>query len=172
MGGWLSYLWWGGDPDIVNPISGLTRREIYAVQRSWALVHKDSTANGIELLKRLFRAYPETKEFFKMVRKLPEEEYERNFQFKAHVINLMSSLDQAVKTLDQPEIVIEMMLKIGDSHRKRKLQEQHFYDLKDVLVKMLIEVLKPDSTTLGAWAKTVDFWYKHIFVSLSGTDGR
>lgn len=62
-----------------------------------------------------------------MVRKLPEEEYERNFQFKAHVINLMSSLDQAVKTLDQPEIVIEMMLKIGDSHRKRKLQEQHFY---------------------------------------------
>lgn len=52
MGGWLSYLWWGGDPDVVNPISGLTRREIYAVQRSWALVHKDSTANGIELLKR------------------------------------------------------------------------------------------------------------------------
>lgn len=45
-------------------------------------------------------------------------------------------------------------------------------DLKDVLVKMLIEVLKPDSSTLGAWAKTVDFWYKHIFVSLSGTDGR
>ncbi|XP_068631986.1 cytoglobin-like [Battus philenor] len=172
MGGWLSYLWWGGDPDVVNPVSGLTRREVYAVQQSWALVYKDSVGNGIELLKRLFRAYPETKEFFKMVRKLPEEEYDKNFQFKAHVINLMSSLNLAVTNLNQPEIVVEMMLKLGESHRKRKIQQQHFFDLKDVIVKMFIEVLNLDSSTLGAWGKTVDFWYKHIFEALTDGDGR
>jgi hypothetical protein len=31
---------------------------------------------------------------------------------------------------------------------------------------MFIEVLKLDDATLGAWGKTVDFWYKHVFETL------
>ncbi|CAK1547058.1 unnamed protein product [Leptosia nina] len=166
MGGWLSYLWWGGDPDLVNPISGLTRREVYAVQQSWAPVYVDSVANGTELLRRLFQAYPETKDFFKMVKRSSEEEYAHNPQFRAHVINLMSSINLAVTNLNQPEVVAAMMNKLGDSHGRRKIQEQHFHALKNVIVKMFIDVLKLDSNTLGAWGKTVDFWYKHIFETL------
>lgn len=52
MGAWLSYLWWGGDPDEVSPVSGLSRREVYAVQKSWAPVYANSVANGAELLRR------------------------------------------------------------------------------------------------------------------------
>ncbi|XP_047995400.1 myoglobin-like [Leguminivora glycinivorella] len=167
MGSWLSYLWWGGDPDAENSLSGLTRREVYAVQRSWAPVFANSVANGTELLKRLFRAYPETLEFFKMVRKLPEHEYESNLQFRAHVINLMNSIDLAVRHMNQPDVVAAMMEKVGDSHKKRKISERHFLELKEVLLKMFIEVLKLDETTSGAWTKTVDFWYKHIFTNLT-----
>ncbi|XP_063534117.1 globin CTT-VIIB-8-like isoform X6 [Cydia strobilella] len=167
MGSWLSYLLWGGDPDAVNSLSGLTRREVHAVQRSWAPVFTHPVANGTELLKRLFRAYPETREFFKMVRKLPEHEYESNMQFKAHVINLMNSIDLAVGHMNQPDMVAAMMEKIGESHKKRKISERHFLELKDVLIKMFIEVLKFDDSKLGAWSKTVDFWYKHIFTSLN-----
>ncbi|XP_073944685.1 globin-like [Choristoneura fumiferana] len=163
MGGWLSYLWWGGDPDAVNPLTKLTRREVYSVQKSWASVFADSFANGTELLKRLFRAYPETKEFFKMVRKLPEEEYATNIQFKAHVINLMNAINLAVTNMNQPEVVAAMMQKIGESHKKRQITEKQFLDLKNVIVKMFIEVLNLDDATLCAWGKTVDFWYQHIF---------
>ncbi|XP_045497252.1 globin-like isoform X1 [Colias croceus] len=170
MGGWLSYLWWGGDPDVAHPVSGLTKREVYAVQKSWALVYADSMANGTELLKRLFRSYPETKEFFKMVKKSSEEEYPHNPQFKAHVVNLMASLNMAVINLNQPEVVAAMMNKLGESHGRRKIEQRHFHDLKDVIVKMFIEVLKLDNATLGAWGKTVEFWYKHIFETL-GTKG-
>lgn len=52
MGTWFSYMWWGGDPDVVNPVSGLTRREIHAVQKSWAPVNANSFATGSELLRR------------------------------------------------------------------------------------------------------------------------
>ncbi|VVD04512.1 hemoglobin-3-like isoform X2 [Leptidea sinapis] len=172
MGGWLSYLWWGGNPDVKNPISGLTRREVYAVQQSWAPVYADAVTNGTELLRRLFNAYPETKEFFKMIKKLSEEEYTSNFQFKAHVINLMSALNLAVANLNQPEVVAAMMNKLGESHRKRSIQEKHFHGLKEVIVKMFIEVLKLDSGTLGAWDKTVNFWYKNIFTTLNSNDAR
>ncbi|CAH3996928.1 globin-like isoform X1 [Pieris brassicae] len=172
MGGWLSYLWWGGDPDVVNPKSGLSKREIYAVQQSWAPVYADSITNGTELLRRLFQAYPDTKEFFKMVKNSSEEDYPQNPQFKAHVINLMSSLNMAVTNLNQPEVVAAMMNKLGDSHGRRKIQQEHFNDLKNVIVKMFIEVLNLDASTLGAWGKTVDFWYKHIFETLGKIETR
>ncbi|CAH2980421.1 unnamed protein product [Chilo suppressalis] len=172
MGGWVSHLLWGGNPDEVNPVSGLTRREVYAVQKSWAPVFADSVGNGTEILKRLFKTYPETREFFKMIKKVPESEYAQNIQFKAHVINLMTSLNLAIINLNQPEVVAAMMYKIGDNHKRRQIKEKHFNDLKNVLVKVFVEVLKLDAKTLEAWGKTVDFWYKHIFPALNATETR
>ncbi|KAJ8727985.1 hypothetical protein PYW08_016370 [Mythimna loreyi] len=170
MGGWLSYIWWGGDPDEVNPVSGLTRREINLVQKSWAPVNADMVNTGAELLRRFFTAFPETKEFFKMIKNTPDDQYLTNPQFKAHVINLMTSLNLAVENLNQPEVVAAMMNKLGESHGRRKIQEQNFHQLKEVIVKMFIELLKLDDATLGAWGKTVEFWYKHIFETLTKTE--
>ncbi|XP_045497257.1 non-symbiotic hemoglobin 1-like [Colias croceus] len=167
MGSWYSRLLWGGDPDEVNPVSGLSRRDIYLVQKSWAVVYADALANGTELFKGLFRVDPTTLTFFKMLKNVPEEEFGNNFQFRAHVLNLMTSFNQAVINLHQPEVVIVLMNKLGESHRKRRIVKSHFDDLKGVLVKMFIEVLKLDESTLGSWGKTVDFLYKHIFETLS-----
>ncbi|XP_050346396.1 uncharacterized protein LOC126770840 [Nymphalis io] len=166
MGGWVSHLWWGGDPDNMNQISGLTMRDVYAVQKSWTRARANPVATGIELFTRLFHANPKTKVFFKMIRNLPEYQYSQNHQFKAHVINLMSSLSSAVDNLNQPEVVAVMMNKLGESHGRRKVEEKHFNDLKGVIMKMFIEVLKLDEETLVAWGKTVDFLYKHIFETL------
>ncbi|XP_072931571.1 hemoglobin-3-like [Epargyreus clarus] len=170
MGGWVSHLWWGGDPDAKHPVSGLTLREIHAVQKSWAPVNANAVANGTELLKRFFRAYPQTKEFFKMIKNVPEEKYADNIQFKAHVVNLMSSLTLAIDNLHQPEVVAVMMNKLGESHHRRKIPQQNFHDLKTVIVKMFIDVLHLDGATLNAWGKTVDFWYKHIFDSMKDNE--
>ncbi|CAH0719507.1 unnamed protein product, partial [Brenthis ino] len=172
MGSWMSHLLWGGDPDAINTVSGLSKRDIYAVQKSWAPVMADSVGTGTELLKRYFRAYPEAKDFFRMIRNVPEDEFSQNHQFKAHVINLMSALDLAVRNLHQPEVVAAMMTKLGESHGRRKIQEKNFHDLKGVIVKMFIEVLKLDDKTLGAWGKTVDFWFKHIFETLNSGENR
>ncbi|KAH9631961.1 hypothetical protein HF086_000298 [Spodoptera exigua] len=102
-----------------------------------------------------------------MIKNIPDDEYLTNPQFKAHVINLMTSLNLAVENMNQPEVVAAMMNKLGESHGRRKIREQNFQELKEVIVKMFIEVLKLDETTLGAWGKTVDFWYKHIFETLN-----
>lgn len=61
-----------------------------------------------------------------MVRKLPEEQYIDNPQFKAHVMNLMTALNLAVTNLNQPEVVAAMMNKLGESHRRRKIQQKNF----------------------------------------------
>lgn len=61
-----------------------------------------------------------------MIKDQPYEEYAQNPQFKAHVINLMTALNQAVVTLNQPEVVIAMMNKLGESHGRRKIQRTNF----------------------------------------------
>lgn len=68
-----------------------------------------------------------------MIKNLPEEEYLSNMQFKAHVINLMTSLNLAVENLNQPEVVAAMMNKLGASHARRKIQEKNFDVSRNVL---------------------------------------
>lgn len=50
-------MWWGGAPDAVHPLSGLSRRDVHAVQRSWAPLYADSVSIGTELLKRYTQFY-------------------------------------------------------------------------------------------------------------------
>ncbi|XP_061713228.1 globin CTT-V-like isoform X2 [Cydia pomonella] len=221
MGSWLSYLWWGGDPDEVNSLSGLTRREVYAVQHSWAPVFANSVANGTELLKsfsimghllsrwwwggdpeaanpvsgltlrqvyqiqitwqlvnadagkygmelflRLFRANPESKTFFKAIRDLDEDRIRNSYQFKAHAINFMSAISLAVTNLRQPEVVVAMMDKLGESHGNRKISTKYFYETKAVLVGMLKNDLKLTSDQIMAWESFISFMYKHILDKL------
>lgn len=53
MGSFFSYLWWGGvDPDAINPLSGLSKRDIYNVRTSWTKVSADGIGSGGELLVR------------------------------------------------------------------------------------------------------------------------
>lgn len=72
-----------------------------------------------------------------MIRKVSEDQYELNPQFKAHVINLMSSLNQAIANLNEPEVVVVMMHKLGESHKKRQIKEKHFEVCMDMLFSSL-----------------------------------
>ncbi|CAG9584508.1 unnamed protein product [Danaus chrysippus] len=166
MGGIVSRIWWGGDPDVVDAYSGLSNRDTYIVQKTWALVYCNAAENGIELFKRLFHANPETKYFFVTFRNLSDEELDKSHQFRAHVINLMSSLNLAITNLHQPEVSAALMNKLGVSHGKRGIREEHFLSLKHVMVDMLSSLLGLDESALMSWNKTIDFIYKHIFETL------
>jgi hypothetical protein len=42
-------LWGGGDPDAPNPESGLTARDVYNIQDSWAPIYADAGNIGLKL---------------------------------------------------------------------------------------------------------------------------
>ncbi|XP_059045410.1 globin-1-like [Achroia grisella] len=166
IGGFLNNLWWGGNPDELHPITGLSRRDVYAVQRSWSRIYSDPGKYGLMLFIKLFRADPETKSFFKTIRNMGEEELSNSFQFRAHAINLMTSINAAVVSLHQPEVVIILMNKLGESHHKRHVEAKHFEEVKAVLVDILKTELKANQSLIESWGKFVDFIYKHIFEKL------
>ncbi|CAK1595913.1 unnamed protein product [Parnassius mnemosyne] len=159
----LNRILWGRDPDKPNPMSGLTPRDIYAVQRSWAVMYAEAGKYGLELFIRLFRLNPVTKTYFRTIKDMNEEQLSKSFQFKAHAINLMSSINTAVTNLNQPEVVIALMNKLGETHKKRRVEKSHFEDVKAVLVDILRNDLKLTDDVISSWAKFVTFIYKHIF---------
>lgn len=169
MGALLTYLWWGGNPDIPNPVSGLTQRDIYNVQKTWALAYKDRIGTGMELMKRFFDAYPENRNFFQSFKDMGHEEMQANNQFRAHVVNLMTALNNTIEHLAQPDIVTAMMTKLGDSHAKRKITSKNFNELKEVLVKLLIDAVHLNKECLLSWDRTVTFLYKIILPQLETT---
>ncbi|GBP38384.1 Cytoglobin [Eumeta japonica] len=166
MGGWVTRLWWGGDPDSPHPASGLSRRDVYLVKRQWKAIYANVIPNGVELFKRYFRAHPDAKRFFIFVSKLREDDYDTSAQFKAHVLNLMGALNAAVEHLHEPDVAAALMAKVGESHRRRSIKKQNFYDMKDVFLKMLAEVTESDQVALQSWGRAVDFLFGSILTTL------
>ncbi|XP_073944687.1 uncharacterized protein [Choristoneura fumiferana] len=96
---------------------------------------------------------------------MSEEEFSASYLFRAHAINLMASINQAVTHLKQPELVIVMMNKLGETHGRRQVERKHFNVTKVVLVGMLQD-LKLSADVINSWDKCLDFLFEHIFAKL------
>ncbi|KAL0841052.1 hypothetical protein ABMA28_014818 [Loxostege sticticalis] len=169
----MNYIWnkiaWGGDPDEINDVTGLSKRDIYNIRKSWTAMYAESEKYGLQLFLGLFRLNPVTKTFFKTIQDLDEEAISNSAQFRAHVINFMTSFNSAVTNLEHPEIVIALMNKLGESHRRRRIQKEHFDEVKVVLVDILKNQLNASDDLLASWTRFVGFIYKNIFEKLCET---
>ncbi|PZC86299.1 hypothetical protein B5X24_HaOG211460 [Helicoverpa armigera] len=168
MGETFSRWWWGGDPDQINVISGMSLRDVYNVQQSWKTIHANPLDNGYLMFFRLFEADPETKTFFKILDNARSEaDMKAYVKFKAHILNIMGALNNSVVNLDKPEVVVVWMEKLGTAHQKFNIRERHFWVFRDVLVNILQNDLKLSEPIVKSWGRYVTFIYSHILPKLS-----
>ncbi|KAK7862852.1 hypothetical protein R5R35_008451 [Gryllus longicercus] len=170
---YLSYLWNGDagaaapaiDWDRTDPATGLTARQKKFVTDTWELVKKDIKGNGVELFIRFFERRPDAVPRFRSFVGVPLEELRHSKRLLAHTNSVMYALDSVVASLDDPECLHEMLLKMGENHGRRRVTEQEFLDLKVVLMDLLKDKLDIHLNEEGeeAWSKTIDVAYKGIF---------
>ncbi|CAG9786288.1 unnamed protein product [Diatraea saccharalis] len=163
----LNKIRWGGDPDTPEPHTGLSKRDVYNIKRTWEIIYAQGETYGLEVFLRLFRMNPVTKTYFKMVKDMDETEIKKSNRFKAHVITFMSSLNMAVANLHQPSVVEALMNKLGESHRKAHVDIVHFEEARTVLIDMLKKDLAQSDDVISSWGRFIAFIYKHIFVKLT-----
>ncbi|CAH0579150.1 unnamed protein product [Chrysodeixis includens] len=166
MGDMFIKWWWGGDPDERDELSGMSRRDIYHVQKSWTPIYANATGNGFLMFKRLFEADPVSKTFFKPIARATEAEMASSMYFRAHLINIMASLNTSIQNLDKPEMVKLLMHKLGDAHRRLKIEKRQFWVFKDVLVNILKDELKLSDDVIVSWDRYITFIYEHILPRL------
>lgn len=108
---------------------------------------------------RLLTAKPEYQELFSF-RGVPLEQLPNDRRLKAHARNVMYTLSMVVASLEEPDVLQEMVHKVAVSHLKRHLTEEHFLGLKGAFVSFLGEALgsSHDEAVLTAWSKTFDLF--------------
>nr|CAD7417409.1 unnamed protein product [Timema poppensis] len=80
-----------------------------------------------------FRTYPQKLEKFAAFSTVPLDELPTNKKFHAHANAIMYTVTSVVDNLDEPEVLVEMLKKLGENHGRRKIVKSEF----EVLVEML-----------------------------------
>ncbi|KAJ3645412.1 hypothetical protein Zmor_023072 [Zophobas morio] len=135
------------DPD---PITTLTSRDKYVVQTSWAPVKKDLTGNGVALLLLFFDKFPEEKLHFPF-KDVPKEELKGSKKFQAHCNSVMTNVDALIANLNDGELLVNLLEKLGKSHKRHQLKPPSFAHLKTTILELFSSFM--NSEAIQTWDK-------------------
>lgn len=88
---------------------------------------------------------------------MPIAELRGNKKVLAHANSVLYAITSLVDNLDDPECLVEMLHKVGDSHGTRHIEIEMFNNLGVTLVGLLVEKLGPNvmnASAIDAWKKT------------------
>lgn len=144
-----------------DPVTGLSARDRYLVNNSWAMVKKDLKGAGMHVFKLLFEQHPDVQEMFPFAKGKSYEEYKSDPRFAAHINSVLYTLTSVVDHLDDPDVLEAMIRKTGVNHYRRSVSMEQFKVLGGVLVQALNDLLGPrvmNAETTASWGKT----YTHL----------
>lgn len=162
MGFLLSKLsWYPAEPpdyDVVDEKTGLTPRQKQIVKDTWDVVKLDIKVNGVDLFIMYFQKHPHYQKVFRAFSDVPISELKGNRRLLAHATSVMYAITSVVDNLNDPDCLVELLAKIGDSHIPRNLARHHFEDLGSVILEILEIKLGSrlmNDTAKDAWRKTL-----------------
>ncbi|XP_074094604.1 globin-like [Cotesia typhae] len=162
-------IWGHSNVDVVDPVTGLSGRDVRLVQSTWAIVKKDRLASGITVMLGFFESHPEYQSYFDEFRDVPRQDLPGNKKFQAHALSVMTALSKTVDALNNVGVLEANLTALGKRHGNRELTEQQFQHLKIVIVDVFRQTLGDQFTeeTEEAWTKTFKVMYSYIFKGLS-----
>lgn len=143
----------------------LSEQEIKIVKESWAVVMENPEGNGILILTTFFDKHNYVSAFEKF-KGIPLEELHEHPTYKRHALAIIRAIDSVIENLDDDSKVKDGLIALGKQHQKRNLSEQHFLELKEVILNILADKLKLSSEGCTAWNKTFDIALNHVFEGL------
>jgi len=140
---------------------GLEENDVSAVQESWKIAKSVAKLrdHGIAFFELLFTEHPSWRtEFFSHLGDAPMEDLKKTPKFRAHSTLVMSNLDSWVKNLDELDMVVASVQKLGQNHAARGIMSAQFATIGEVVLLYLKAGLKDQFTEemeVG-WTKLLD----------------
>jgi len=98
---------------------GLTKRQRFLLKGSWKGVSRELQVTGVRVFIKMFQDHPETLEHFPKFRDLDSSDKQRNSEaFKEHAEKVFIRLDEALLSVEEPEILTAILLETGAYHKK------------------------------------------------------
>jgi len=146
-----------GRTDDPDSVTGLTSRDKYLLQSSWDPIRKDLTSNGVTLLVLFFEKYPEEQQHFPF-RDMPVKELNSSKKFQAHATGVMYAVSSIVDSVNDSDLLVNILIKIAENHKRRKITADSFWKLKGVMVELFKKLMSKDA--VEAWDKALQVIFK------------
>ncbi|XP_044732886.1 globin isoform X2 [Chrysoperla carnea] len=172
MGALMSYIWGPSLPpdyDVPDEKTGISQRDKDNVQQAWELILKKGVREmGISLFSSFFEAYPHNQKFFRTFKDTPISQLSQNSLFRAHSSNIMHAFTGIVGLLDDPEALVETLLKLGSNHRPRNIGKKPFEEFRAALPLWLSKELGSqfDKGKEESWDKILNLAWSIIYQTL------
>lgn len=139
--------------------TGLTYRERKHVRDSWQAFCRAKPDYGVLIFVEFFQRYPSHLQLFPPFGNLPLRDLVCNHTFRAHGSAVGHQITAMVDTLDDPDVMIELIRKNAVRHAlKSGVKAEHFESLLHVMLETMQtrcpEHFTPD--VIAAWTKLFD----------------
>ncbi|CAH1183081.1 unnamed protein product [Phaedon cochleariae] len=141
-----------GRTDDPDPVTELTSRDRYLIKSSYQAVRKTPTDSGVALLNLYFKNHPEAKQLFPF-KDVPDSELSQNKRYQAHCNSVIYGFSAVVDAIDDPDILVPILAKLGETHVPRKVTKELFMQLRDTIIELFSSFMKPEE--MDAWKKTL-----------------
>ncbi|XP_045480367.1 neuroglobin-like [Harmonia axyridis] len=134
----------------------LTAKQKYNMLASWRGISRAMESTGVTMFLKLFEDHSELLELFEKFKALKTKEEQASSQeLIEHANNVMNTLDEGIKGLDNLDVLMEYLHQVGASHRKIPgFKAEYFWKIE----KPFLEAVE---TTLGdRYTENVENIYK------------
>ncbi|XP_065294123.1 globin-like isoform X3 [Dermacentor albipictus] len=143
--------------------TGLTYRERKHVRDTWQAFCRAKPDYGVLIFVEFFQRYPSYLQLFEPFGDLPLKDLVCNHRFRAHGSAVGHQFTAVVDTLDEPDVMIELIRKNAVKHAlKPGVKAEHFESLLHVMLETMQtrcpEHFTPD--VVVAWTKLFDMAFK------------
>ncbi|WAR18430.1 NGB-like protein [Mya arenaria] len=109
--------------DKFDPRLPLTVRQKFNIMKSWKGIARNIEATGVLMFLRLFETNEEVRTMFtKLVHdgKYDIAQLRESKELENHVKQVMYTLDEAISSLEDVDVTVNLLLSVGSSHRRLK----------------------------------------------------
>lgn len=146
--------------DVADPRTGMTPREERLVRDSWRNFTRKNPDFRVIVLQRMFSNHPEYQNLFERFKQADVQTLPSNPKYRAHACVVGFQLSAIVESLDDPDVVAELIQRNAVNHTKlagvRPPNFEGFFSavLEEMEAKNKRSMTPP---VVAAWAKLFEF---------------
>lgn len=121
----------------------LTVRQKFNISKSWKAIARAMEQTGVSMFVRLFQENEELLNLFEKFRHLKTRESQsESKELAEHANTVMSTIDESIMSLENPDYCIDFLHNVGKMHRKvNGFKGEYFWKLEEPFLAAVQETL-------------------------------
>lgn len=159
--------------DQVDSRTGLTDKERRAIRESWRTFSENNPDYGVILFNGMFTKHPQYVKLFRHFRGKSLKVLQGDPKFKAHASAVGHQFSALVDSLEDPEILVELIRKNASNHIQHKgVQPSHFESLLHVTLEIMHRKVpsKMSQAAVSGWDKLVEVSQRSLTLGRKNTN--